>query len=556
MIFSLPTSKWPREDAFPVSRELLLLSGGALLRRILDDPQPRNLVRELSDDDFFWVIKRIGAEDCLPVLALATKSHVQYILDLEIWRKDQIDQGKALIWLNRLAEADPQKLSSLLMDDGEDLLRLLLYRTMEVLVVDETADVVPPPGFLSLDGTFFFRTFREEDGENVERLLRFLAADDPERMQATLSSLAAILPAEAEEELYRLRNGRIAEYGFLPQEEAIAVYAPLEPGVLEGKCPPLLPGRIVDEDTGSPIPRFPLVHLGEGRSLLSAAFSMINDPLFFDRILVELSGLCNQLIAAEGFPEIDDPSDLETTLRKAAGYLNIALEHICGERADSGVELLWNNPLQTIFRVGYGFAARLHRDADCWRRESWFIRQGFGNDFWGSPREEILNGLLAPRPRFFISQGAPEPYRDFQTVDDLNQARRVLRQLQELDGILARLNGNHLNSEVQTYHPLLFNRWARRILGIEVSTAPLPRVDAEQFFRIVRRGDTTPPYQMPGYGEMFVADFLTGAFDLNADAQDALREALSVTWEEFRTEYEHVPADSLDARYSRFLGIA
>ncbi|HOI75834.1 MAG TPA: DUF6178 family protein [Syntrophales bacterium] len=555
MNLSLSTSKRKLDKAIPASRETLSLSGGVLLQSILDDPQPKNLVRELSDDDFFWVIKRIGTEDSLPVLALATENQVQYILDLEIWRKDQIDPGKALIWLNRLAEADPQKLSSLLMDDGEDLLRLLLYRTTEVLVVDETADVVPPPGFLSLDGTFFFRTFREEDEENVERLLRFLAADDPERMQETLSSLASLLPAEAEEELYRLRNGRIAEYGFLPQEEAIAVYSPLEPGVLEGKSPPLLPGRIADEDTGSLVPRFPLVHLGEGRSLLSAAFSKINDPLFFDRILVELSGLCNQLIAAEGFPEIDDPSDLETTMRKAAGFLNIALEYICGERAESAVELLWNNPMQTIFRVGYGFAARLHRDANCWRRESWFIRQGFGNDFWGSPREEILNGLLAPRPRFFVNQGAQEPYRDFQTMDDLNQARRVLRQLQELDRIIARLEGDFVNSGVQTYHPLLFNRWARRILGIEVSTTPLSRVDAEQFFRIIRRGDAGPPYHMPGYGEMFVADFLTGAYNLNADAQDALREALSVTWEEFRTEYEHVPADSLDARYSRFLGI-
>jgi len=45
-------------------------------------------------------------------------------------------------------------------------------------------------------------------------------------------NLPCYISNETEEELYRLRTNRLAEYGFASFEEALAVYAPLDPSVL------------------------------------------------------------------------------------------------------------------------------------------------------------------------------------------------------------------------------------------------------------------------------------------------------------------------------------
>ena len=45
----------------------------------------------------------------------------------------------------------------------------------------------------------------------------------------------SLIPSEIEEELFRLRNVRLAEKGFLPFHEAVGVYQPLQPRELAAR---------------------------------------------------------------------------------------------------------------------------------------------------------------------------------------------------------------------------------------------------------------------------------------------------------------------------------
>jgi len=217
------------------AKELLKLSGSALLNRILDEESPEVFFRRLSEEDFFWIVKRIGEADCLPLLRLASKDQWEYLLDLETWEKDRLNADRVLSWLSRLSDADPARFAAWLFSQGDALFSLLINRKTEVVIRDGEEEADLSGGYFTLDGRFYIRPIREEDREAVEGLLRTLASKDYHAYQALLYGLAALIPAEVEEELYRFRNGRLAEHGFLPYEEAVAVYAPLDPTVLRAR---------------------------------------------------------------------------------------------------------------------------------------------------------------------------------------------------------------------------------------------------------------------------------------------------------------------------------
>ena len=71
--------------------ELHGLPGDVIVDRILDSDKPRELVESMPSEDFFWLIKKVGVDDCLPVLELASAEQWQYVLDLEIWKRDRLD---------------------------------------------------------------------------------------------------------------------------------------------------------------------------------------------------------------------------------------------------------------------------------------------------------------------------------------------------------------------------------------------------------------------------------------------------------------------------------
>jgi len=108
---------------------------------------------------------------------------------------------------------------------------------------------------------------------------------------------------------------------------------------------------------------------------------------------------------------------------------------------------------------------------------------------------------------------------------------------------------------MKTFHFLLFNRWVCRILGREVSAVPLVAAEVENFFAVVRRNEAGPPYQMSGYKEIFIADFMEGTGDFTPLLNNALRDALSIVWDEFCREYEWVEAADMNELHSRFLCI-
>ncbi|HPD56714.1 MAG TPA: DUF6178 family protein [Smithellaceae bacterium] len=544
-------------EKYQVLRELLSLSGSELLKSVLEKENPAAFIQGLSSDDFYWMVKRVGEDDAVELLRLASADQWQYLLDLEVWAKDLPETQKALIWFGRLLRADPTRLAKWVYKEQTELASLVLLRQTEIIFrQQDDDDWEVPPGYFTLDGAFYIKAKDGTDAHALENILRALAHADYPLYRSLLLSLAARIPAETEEELYRQRGNRLAEYGFLPPDEAMVIFAPLDKTALQRETKILLPGAVVSAGEKSLMPMAPFASL-ENFPLLTEALTRISDPLQIDRLRVEFAALCNTLIAAASFSTIGDYDDLRRIGRQAAGYLHVAVQDVCGQDPDGAAALLYRYSLQTIFRVGFGLAVKLQWRCKRWHSQSWVRRIGKGVDFWGSPWSEALEGLLFTHPLYYDVQAAAPRYRHFECLDDLRKTQTLLEQVEALDEMLTRLAPLEKKQDISSekIYPFLFNRWARHVLQLEPSFAPLSRAEAQKFFGTLRRGESEPPYKMEGYRDVFLDEFLKGAADFTPEAQAALRAALEQIWVMFCREYENVPPAGLDARWSPYLAL-
>ncbi len=534
------------------------LSGSELLKHILDLENPKKVIQKLPLQDFYWLIKKIGEDDCLPVLELGTREQWQHVMDLEIWQKDRLDMSEAFRWLQRLQLADGVELAKWLFSDAQHFAYYYFFRSVQVEILkhDDPNDL--PDGFFTLDGVIYIRAKDQDQRETLEKILRAMAQLDFERYQNFLLGLSGVLPAELEEELFRRRNVRLAEHGFLPFDEAFSVYAALPADALTRPVAKTSSDLLEEEDIRPLIPMAPLHH-AHGETLLAQITSNIDDPLFMDRLRLEFAGLCNQILSAEGL-NIKDFDTLVKTCRRAAAYLNVALEKASGQDIERATHVLKENILLTVFRVGFGYALRLKWDTDRWVKESWFKKMGFSPGFWGDEWGGTLEGILQKKPLYYTGY-EEEEFRDFEKYSEIEKARLISERLKALDKLLQKISEKYaVEKELPvepdiTFYMVLFTVWASHMLGYPPSVAPLSLDDIKRLFVKLRKDDSSAPYNMEGFKESFIGFFISEAAGLPPGETAILTETLSRVWEQFREEYEWVEIENLDSRFSRFVRI-
>lgn len=553
------TSQPALTDARALAEDAYALSGSRILDRVLELDEPQKAVQALPCEDFFYLIKKIGDDDCLPILEMASEDQWQYVLDLEIWKKDQLLLGETSAWLARLNQAGPGRLARWFLNEGQDLGNYYFLKTLQIEIKDKDEAYDLPDEFFTLDGVFYIRILDKEHEDTIRDIIRKMAYEDFERYQTFVSNLAGVLPAETEEEMYRLRKVRLGEHGFLPFEEALSVYAPLDPESIRLDEPSTPQGVLVDESVRAIVPVLPL-YQGGPRNMLAEIGSKSTDPLFLDRIRLEFAGLCNQLLSADGIL-VNELDVLIRTCRKASRYINLGLEKLCGEDLVLAEKLIRAHPILSVFRVGFGLALKLKWKAERWLPTSWAHNRGLDTQFWGEQWGPTLAGLLKTIPKLYAGFQDEGEYKDFESLSELAGCRRILENVEGVDRLLKRLSELYLPGEILfrskdlTCYPLLFNFWARKRLNLKLSFSGISLTQARRLFRQLRAGTAGPPYLMPGAEEVFVEDFLSYAGDLDSEALSTLEQALGGIWREFYGEYEWVSGEDLDARYSRFISI-
>ncbi|MDP4978590.1 MAG: DUF6178 family protein, partial [Desulfobacterales bacterium] len=397
-------------------KELLTLPSEKIMQRILESAQPTALVHSFPEQDFFLLIHDIGAEDALPLLALASERQWEYVLDIETWHRDRIEEAALTRWFDLLYRADARRTIKWLIEQKTELLTLFLFKNIEVRVCEHDQDPSEfGEDFFTLDSVFYVRITgplfaSESELGDIERkdyrvfltkLIQSLAAFDHVVYQTLLLEAAYTMPAESEEEAYRLRNVRLSEKGFLPFEEAVGVYQPLASRQLSRRNHKILPRTAAEISV--PVPLYPAGVLESG-SIFSGALAQIETGTVLEQLQTEFAGLCNRIIAAD-FAPVHSKDDLRAVVKKADGFLSIGLETLAAETEANGqpvthlsAALVQRHPLSDIFRVGYGRVLELKWRAQRWLDRSWFAGQGLSLTFWGEDWLGVLGGLLVKKP--------------------------------------------------------------------------------------------------------------------------------------------------------------
>jgi hypothetical protein len=541
----------------PSPKELLIAPGKKALRLILDSPTPAHLVQSLAEEDLFWLVQGIGPEDALPVLSLASNDQWQYLLDLELWEKDRLAVASVNRWLDLLLKADSHRFLIWGLRQNLELIELHLSRNIDVRIREE--DESPSDfeeGYFTLDDVFYIRIRHEEYDQTVTAFLRHLADHDLNRFQQVMLELVAVQPAEAEENLYRRRNVRLAEKGFLPFEEAIGIYQRLDAEDL------LNMGRQVERVLQQPHLPQPIsvstsLHI-QDQGLFFMALRHIRDHHTLERLQLEFAGMCNQIISADSL-SIREKEDLAAVVRKACGYLDIGLQELDAGDPDKGARLVEKYALNQIFRVGYGAGLQLKWKAEKWVRNSWFVKQGLGLSFWGLQWEGLLEGLLWKRPLYYADLREGEPYREFKALEEITRCRKAVDQIMALDRLLSRvLTHGSLTHPMKAYQPLnyknlLLTCFARNHLGLSEEVKPLLVKDFKAFFRNLLGADEKPRLVVESMKQSF-RDWLVLRSGLAAaEIQGQVGDALDSLFRELEIEYGSVSIEDLDPRYVKHI---
>ena len=137
-------------------REVLSLPPQKALDTILAAEHPAAIVHAFTEQDFHLLINDIGIDDARPLLALANKRQIEYIVDTEIWHGDQIDDRLTIQWLETLYQADPDRTTLWLMTEKLDFLELFLFKNVQVIIRehDEESSALPE-SYFTYDDTLY-----------------------------------------------------------------------------------------------------------------------------------------------------------------------------------------------------------------------------------------------------------------------------------------------------------------------------------------------------------------------------------------------------------------
>jgi len=545
--------------------QILRLEGKQALDAIFDHPQAQALVHSFAEEDLAFLIHDIGPDDAMDLIAMASERQWEYILDVESWDKDRLNLTSVTEWMGRMIAADPRRFVRWMAAEKPQLMEYLLFHSIEVVVREHDQDPSDfADGFMTWDDVFYFRVasekyapdataeFMQQHQDLITTMMHLLIEDDHVFYQETLLRSASVIPAETEEEAFRLRNFRLAEKGFLPFHEAVGVFQSISVKQLKKRKKTLK--EIPDPDFFVPAPISPAAMMDDDR-LFAQALKKITDFKLLQQLQTEFAGVCNRLIAAEPDP-VRSRDQLKAIVKKACGWISMGLERLIlsdpDGRDEKTVEYIKTYPLIDLFRTGYGEIAALRHKATAWRDGSWFVKNKLPLSFWGERRVGVIGGILLSRPRFYDPLQRGNLYREFETLSDIETARGLLAEVMEWDRLFSRLSvpGKSLAKNRSIgFDTLVLTLWARHCIGLPVDPAPISLSDFRPFFADLWEQDRTPPAIKDSRKAALLKWLAEKSKQSEVDISKAMGNALEDLFDEIAENYGAVRPENLDPRF-------
>ena len=415
-------------QSLPLQNQLELVlrgRGKERLHTLFLSEHPEELVQSLPEQEIFLTVKEVGEKDCLDLISLTTPEQFQYLLDIEFWKRDQLDPEKVLQWIEILLESGDKKVVQFIRTTDPEFVALTLKKFIRVTLLEgehtESMDRIP---LFTLDQFYFIDFKGVKTREVFEPFLKTFYRVDSEGYRRLMEALISELESGLEETGYRLRNGRLNDCGFPDFEEALEIYQFINPDTLmKGEE---LPAAEAPEASKRESATYYLTFHSEG-PFFSAILSQIDNPQERDRLKQEITTLCNKAILAEAI-DLSNISGMERVVKKAYHYLNLGLQYLSGEEEKRALEILRSLPIQKIFQCGVSLTLLLRKKAETILNGPWL---GGGREnlvLLDLPHFEKFEGILRKRPALY-EDGIHE---DFKNLQNLKEAEFFLESIESI----------------------------------------------------------------------------------------------------------------------------
>jgi hypothetical protein len=390
------------------------------------------LARSLPPADLLITIKEIG-DDAPDLVKLASARQIQILVDLDAWRGDRLDLRALEDWLEILQDAPGKLREGVAKLDDELLIRWLRHRVRIIKAeADGSLPTGTPTGLVTLDGVYHLEALTPKDDLALVRALLMEArALDEKHYWRLVEGVSHELDADLETWALRWRESRLNDEGFPSFEDALPVYARLDPG-------PFDPARHVRADTGPPVGAGDAAEGGqqllarpgtpEG-SLLERAWEEGLRRGGWEAVEGDLASLLNRVFVADRI-DWNSPADARALVERAFATLNLGLESAAGgatgqQAVERAAALLREARLDAIFRLGFSRtlqvrdrALRLAPEAE----EDWI-------SLLDPPLPDAVSGVRLKRPLLWTGLlDDPEPrLREFRTLAEVELALGAMR---------------------------------------------------------------------------------------------------------------------------------
>jgi hypothetical protein len=541
------------------TRAILSLPVKERLEFVLNSLDPKELVAQLPETDLFLTVKELGIRESVALISLATPEQIVHLLDLDLWKKDQLNPEKIIVWLEALEACGEEKLKQLFDTLDSELLVALFQKLIRVVKMesldDELGESLDNNGF-SLDGYYYVQFLNKNDAPLIIRFLKYLSVDDASYYQNFLEWVHLRLPMEEEDTALQWRRGRMADRGFPEFYEALEIYHFIPPEQVRGERFP---------DRSNPEASFyPPSHLefaGEG-SFLYAALNRGGEEGLITRIKWELAHLANHLLVADG-ADVNEPAPIYQSVHKAFQFLDLGLRYLSRDDLGQAAEVLRHVPLLRVFQTGYSLGLDLKYRAEAiFRKGEWYRDILQREEVLDSPFKETIRGLFFKAPLYYHRSGGGT-YRPFQDLKELEETAALLDNLSELGRLLSLrlgVSAEEINrlSTVSLYQPdpplsaVCLTVLANRMLSGQAVLQPLAVEDWKRLTALLLEQNQEPGFSSAGlkifqHGyDLFVAK----GPELAPTEEKVLRWWLDVLIDKLEAELGGIPAGGkADPRY-------
>jgi hypothetical protein len=418
----------------------------------------------------------VGLVDSTEIVQLSTPDQFRTYVDLASWQRDRVDVLEVLHWLRAARGDDEAAYQKKLARLDFELLELMFKRLTRVHDLQENPDVDTEGMTLETpEGKFLLEfTIEGVDEHALRQLTKDLMAANPFELTRFLEAVRWEAATELEEAAFQFRQSRLQDLGFHPLEDALKVFAWLDPD--KAKVLPAAQG---------------LVKPGERVDFVAAMFKGL-DAVERTNLEGEVRYLVKCVLVAEG-AEPGDPPALKRLSEHARDTLELGLEHLTGGDPERAVEVVREKTLKEIFQIGFSLTLKVKRQVER-------LAQEHGSRFadtWLALDEETaaLQALMRRRPLKALKVPGAEPV-----------AFRAKRELVEIEQLLARVKGQRA-----VFNALLGSSPADAIARFGLKLAEL--TPQRLFLAVVAHAELEGAVDVAPFPELRVQELVTRLFD-------------------------------------------